>query len=74
MIYFSKIVSKWKYTHKFIHADPMLSKTSQNIYLDLLELNENLYSASRHISLLYTQNGIRIGQLELGKWYSFLYK
>ena len=30
---------------------PYVSKTSQNIYLDLLELDEILHLISRHISL-----------------------
>ena len=39
---------------------PYASKTSQNIYLDLLELDENLYVASRQIDLLYTQTVFKL--------------
>ena len=52
---------------------PHVSKISQNIYLDLSELNEILYLGSRDVYLSHL-NGIKIRQLEVSKQYDFVYK
>ena len=44
---------------------------AQNMYLDYIELDENLHLASRHISLSHTQMCIKIKQIELSKQYNF---